>query len=176
MRVLTQPESENKLPLLFVSAHDRVNGRSCPLSVLCVSEDPLFRDRICRHLEQNGDMFVEISLSVEDALHLMSYLVFDVVVTDCTFWHGEQNGFLKTVRDQGIEIPFIYFIRKPETGIREEARKYSRIRILAWGEEQTAVPPFDKLVQCIHSMTDYLMENNVRNGFGWQNLTSEKPI
>ena len=175
MRELTQPVSENKLPSLFVSGHDRANRRSCPLSVLCVSEDPLYRDRICRYLEQNGDKFVEICISVEDALHLMSYLFFDVVVTDCTSWYGEQNGFLKAMREQGIEIPFIYFTRELETKNREEARKYGRIQFLAW-KEQTTAPPFDKLVECIHGMTNNLGENNVRSAFGWQHLTRERLI
>jgi len=79
------------------------------------------------------------------------------------------------MREQGIEIPFIYFIRKIETRIREEARKYGRIRFLAW-KEQTTPLPFDKLVECIHEMTNNLVENKVRNMFGWQHPTSERPI
>jgi len=165
MRALTQPVNGNKVSSLSVSGYDRTNGKSIPLSVLCVSEDPRFRDRICRNIEQNGDIFVEICTSVDDAFHLMSYLLFDVVVTDCTSWHGEQNGFLRAMREQGIEIPFIYFIRNLETRLMEESRKYGRIRYLAW-KERTAAPPFAKLVVCIHEMTGIFVENDIHRASG----------
>ena len=94
------------------------------ISVLCVFEDPLFLDRICRHLETNGDLFADISVSVEDALHLMVYVTFDAVVTDALIWEGQTNGFLKAVRDRGNGIPFICMIRPGNVVIETEARAY----------------------------------------------------
>ena len=97
------------------------------ISVLCVFEDPLFLDRICRHLETNGDIFADISVSVEDALHLMVYVAFDAVVTDAVIWEGQTNGFLKAVRDRGNGIPFICMIRPGNAVIETEARAYGAV-------------------------------------------------
>ncbi|MCK9580102.1 MAG: response regulator [Methanoregula sp.] len=127
--------------------------------MLCVYEDPLFLDRICRNLERDGDMFVEISVSVEDAIHLMVYVFFDVIVTDCTSWQGEQNGFLKAIRNQGTEIPLIYFTHAPEIACMDEARKYGEVRYIAWSG-QDPFPPFDELVQCIREIAAQDTEEN----------------
>jgi DNA-binding NarL/FixJ family response regulator len=152
MKNLTHPVPENTIPLRIYPGGDNLKGRSCPLSVLCVSEDPLFLDRICRNLEQSSDIFVEISNMAEDALHLMEYLSFDVIVTDCISWHGELNGFLKTLRKQGMEIPFIYFLKGPETGSMQDVRRYGLVRYLVGGERETT-PPFEELIRCIREMT-----------------------
>lgn len=122
------------------------------LSVLCVSEDPLFLDRICRNLERSRDMFVETLVSVEDALHLTDYIFFDAVVTDCLSWQGEQNGFLKALRKQGKKIPFIYCIGGQDPFSTEEAPRCGRVRVLTWGE-RGATRPFDELVGCIREVT-----------------------
>jgi hypothetical protein len=81
------------------------------ISVLCVYENPLFLDRICRYLEQDGDVFVEISVSAEDALHLMTYIRFDVVVTDCAIEGSGGYALIESVRKKGKQVPFICFSR-----------------------------------------------------------------
>ena len=130
----------------------RITGRFQTLSVLCVYEDPLFLDRICRNLEEGGDVFVEISVSVEDALHLMVYVHFDVVVTGFLDWNGEPNGFLRAVREKRNEIPFIYFTGEGNTTVFTDAQQYGNVRDLTW--KDGAVPvPFGRLLRCIHAVT-----------------------
>jgi DNA-binding NtrC family response regulator len=140
------------IPVLTVPpGDDRITGRFRTLSILCVYEDPLFLDRVCRNLERGGDMFVEISVSVEDALHLMVYVFFDVIVTDLTIWDEKPNGFLKAVRQQGKQVPFIYFARGKNAEIVKEAREYGMVKYLPWDETSSDVS-FDELSRCIYEM------------------------
>lgn len=173
MRDVTLPVAENTIPSLFPPGHEQGFGKVMFLSVLCVSEDPLFLDRICRNLERNGDIFVEICNSAGDALHLMNYLFFDAVVTDCVVWQGKENGFLKAMREQGIKIPLIYFIRRLETRIRREARLYGGIRYLGW-REQASSPPFGRLARCIRGLAACQAEMDARDAFGWQHPAGER--
>ncbi|OPX64833.1 response regulator [Methanoregula sp. PtaB.Bin085] len=129
------------------------DGYTGLLSVLCVSENPLFRDRICRNLEREGNIFVEIAVTAEDALSLVSYLVFDVVVTDCIAWQGNENGFLKAMRQRGIRIPFIYFIRDAGNQAREEIARLGAARLVPWNGHPDTLQ-FENLLQCILDMTD----------------------
>jgi hypothetical protein len=173
MRALTEPVSPRKVSPRFPVGREQGTRRSCLLSVLCVFEDPLYLDRIRRNLEGDDEIFVENAVQVEDALHLMEYLYFDVVVTNCISWHSEQNGFLKAVRKLGREIPFIYFVRGMKAGWEKEARRFGRVRCLVWDERDPA-PPFDRLAQYIHDMVAPGREDGSWNAFGWQHLTGER--
>jgi hypothetical protein len=176
MKNLTHPAPENTIPhLMFPCDEGGGNRMSCLLSVLCVSEDPLFLDRIRLNLEQNSDIFVEISVLVEDALHLMEYLSFDAIVTDCISWHGEQSGFLKTLRKQGMEIPFIYFFRGPETGNMKDVCGYGQVRYLVWGEREIT-PPFDELIRCIREMMAQGVGEKACKTCGWSQINGERIV
>jgi DNA-binding NtrC family response regulator len=123
-------------------------GESGIISVLCVFEDPLFLDRICRHLESNGDIFADISVSVEDALHLMVYVTFDAVVTDVLIRDGQTNGFLKSVRDTGNGVPFICMIRPGNAVIEAEARAYGAVYFVP-REETNPSCGFERVYQMV---------------------------
>lgn len=151
MSVLSKPVPVQREPDQLLPGNDR-GGRSGPLTVLCVFGDLLFLDRLRRNLEQGRKIFVEISFSAEDALHLMGYLFFDAVITDCTSWHGEPNGFVHAMRERGIDIPVIYFTSEPVAECGEEVRRSANFRCLEW-EGRAAVPPFDMLVQCLQEVT-----------------------
>ena len=154
----------------LVTPHgDRGNEPGELLSVLCVSQDPVFREQICRHLEQEGDMFVEISESAEDALNLMHYLLFEAIVTDTLSLGAEQDGFLRGARDQGITIPFICILKTLEKGIPREEIRSGRNRFLLWNG-QAASPVFEKLVQIIREMIARLSENDVQQASGQPDL------
>jgi hypothetical protein len=148
---MTQPVPDKRNSLLVSPDLDRIYRKSCFLSVLCVSGDPVFLDQIRNNLELRSSIFVETTVTVEDALHLMDYLSFDAVVTDCTSWHGEQDGFLKAMRKQEPDVPFIYFIRGSGTGILEDTRQYGMVRHLVWGTWESS-PPFDELAWYIHEL------------------------
>jgi DNA-binding NarL/FixJ family response regulator len=115
------------------------------LSVLCVYENPLFLDRLCRHLEgSDRDIVVEIAVSAEDAFHLMAHVFFDVVVTDCVACDGERNGFIKTIRRKGKETPVIYFARNADAAVLEEAAGLGVVKFLPFGTSP-AGPAFGSL-------------------------------
>lgn len=152
MAMVMQTDSTVMQPQLPLSL-DPKDDKPGFLSVLCVSEDPLFRDRICRNLERGGSIFIEIAVTADDALHLMAYLFFDAVVTDCVTWRGKEHGFLQAMREQGIRIPFVYFIKTPVTRIPKEAARFNRVRSVPWnGHPDTW--QFDNLLRCIHELTD----------------------
>lgn len=134
---------------LFPPNPDQTIRSSRLFSVLCVYENPVFLDRIYRSLERNGDIFVEISISVEDALHLMVYVRFDVVVTDFTFWQNEKNGFLKAVRAAGNQVPFIYFTGEWDAETKAEAHHYGAVDFIHWVTNPQD-GEFDELYQSIH--------------------------
>ena len=163
------------MSFLIFPTGEGLNARSPLLSVLCVSEDLLSLDRIRLNLEQSCDIFVEISVLADDALRLMEYLSFDAIVTDCISLHGEQNGFLKTLRKKGSKIPFIYFLRGLETGSMKDIRGYGQVRYLIWGERETT-PPFDELAQCIREMTARGEQEKARNAFGWPQTDGERIV
>jgi len=129
------------------------------ISVLCVFEDPLFLDRICRHLELNGDIFADISVSVEDALHLMIYVAFDAVVTDALVWQGQTNRFVKIVRDRGNTIPFICIIRPGNAVIETEARAYGAVYFVTH-DETNPFSDFDRVYRTVKMVVTRKEENS----------------
>lgn len=137
------PESPGILP---VNEPDSDQARF--RSISCISDNPLLLHRLCRFLEQDGDTFVEVSYSAEDALHLMTYITFDVIITDCTTWQDEPNGVLKILRMKKIRTPVIYFTRERDPATERDAMQYGRIWFLPWGETST-VPEFDDLYRLI---------------------------
>ena len=119
---------------LAFSEVDRATERSGVLLTLCVHDNPMFLHQVCRHLEQRGDISVEIALSVEDALHLMRYVPFDVIITDCSLCQTKNIDFLIAVREQGITVPFIYFTRTRITDFEAGARPYGPVYFVEWEE------------------------------------------
>jgi DNA-binding NtrC family response regulator len=115
----------------------RIKVRGNVLSVLCVHDNLLFLDRVCRNLELQGDLSVEISLSVESALHLMKYVLFEVIVTDYTLEEMGKNVFLKAVRGRGNPVPFIYFTRTRNADAEDEACLYGEVYFIEWGGKST---------------------------------------
>jgi CheY-like chemotaxis protein len=139
---------ESIFPLPFSTEGERAVGKARVLSILCVYDNPMFLDRICRYLETEGDLSVDISISADDALHLMRYVLFDVIVTDYTLGQTTSNGFLKAVRDQGNPVPFIYFTRTRNADVEAEAGCYNPVSFVAW-EGQSPARGFEDLCQAI---------------------------
>lgn len=117
-------------------------------SICCIFDNPLLLHRLCKHLEQGGETFVEISYSVEDALHLMTYVTFDLVITDCTCWQDELNGLLKALRSRHLAVPVIYFTRDRDAALEAAGEEYEGVYYLAWGVS-SAVPEFGELSRLI---------------------------
>jgi CheY-like chemotaxis protein len=132
---MTKNTYRDTQPSFFPARGERISGKAGILQVLCVHDNPVFLDRVCRHLEQRGDLSVDISISREDAVHLMRYVLFDVIVTDYSLGQMEKNAFLKEVRDTGNRVPFIYFTCSRNTEVETEALLYDPVYFVEWGEE-----------------------------------------
>jgi DNA-binding NtrC family response regulator len=141
--VMKNTDREIYQQLLSAEVERAINGARV-ISVLCVYDNPVFLNRICKNLELKGDIFVEISISVEDALHLLIYVMFDVIVTDYTLSGMEKHGFLKAVRERGNPAPFIYFTRTRDAAIEAEACKYGVVDFIEW-EKKSPLIEFDTL-------------------------------
>lgn len=133
---------------------ERALSKARIISVLCVHDNPVFLDRICRHLEQRGDLSVDISISGEDALHLMIYVPFHVIVADFPLGQDEL-GFIKAVRARENPVPFIFFNRTRNADVEVEARQYGAVHFIEWGEESVS-RGFEKLYQTVkHAAAEY---------------------
>ena len=144
------PPSTGELPDTSLPPSGRQAGQRRPLSVLCVSGDSLFCDRVCRNLEQDGDIFVEISMSPGEALHLMHYLLFDAIVMDPLVSQNGNDTFLAAVRQQGSGIPVLSIVRNA-AGLRETLLQYSPGRILVW-DGNVPSPVFARLGSILREM------------------------
>jgi PleD family two-component response regulator len=97
------------------------------VSVLLIFNNPVDLDRICRQLEKNGNIMADISVSDEDAFHLMHYVPFDVIVTEYRAREPEQLSFLKTMRSRSMDMPVIYYSRSRDAATEDEALQYGSV-------------------------------------------------
>ena len=148
---MTREESHDIVPSKGNQDPGIQNGKIRFRSLSCIFDNPLLLHRLCRYLEQDGDTFVEISYSVEDALHLMAYVSFDVVITDFTIWNDESHGLLKNLRKRSIMVPVIYFTRDRDPVFEREGEQYGGVYYVSWGEA-SPVPEFDALMQQISAL------------------------
>ncbi|MHB8165011.1 MAG: hypothetical protein ACYDDV_11865 [Methanoregula sp.] len=133
---------------------ERALSKARIISVLCVHDNPVFLGRVCRHLEQRGDLSVDISVSGEDAVHLMIYVPFEVIVADYPPGQDEL-GFIKAIRARENAVPFIYFIRTRNAEVEVEARRYGAVYFIEWGEESLS-RGFEKLYLTVkQAATEY---------------------
>jgi hypothetical protein len=86
------------------------------LNILCVIANLIVLDRICHGLEMRGNIIVEIAVTVEDALSLIRYIDFDLIVCENLLGHIDSNGFLHSAWDAGIPTPFIIYSGGSEEG------------------------------------------------------------
>ncbi len=83
-----------------------------PIHVLCVDDEHVYLDSTKQILELQSDFYVETASSVNEAQQKMQTKAFDVIVSD--YQMPEKNGldFLKEIRENGSDIPFILFTGK----------------------------------------------------------------
>jgi chemotaxis response regulator CheB len=79
------------------------------VSVLLVFSNPIISDRICRQLERNENMMIEICLSEDDAIHFLEYIRFDVILIGYTTGMTDRIRFLQALRTMYPSIPVIYY-------------------------------------------------------------------
>jgi len=121
------------------------------ISVLYVDETPNILDIVCRYLERSGEMMVDTSFSIEDAINKMRYISYDVIVTDYNFEDGSANTLLKYTREKGDRIPFVYFALFRMEDLEEEAMRYGGVTFTGKSALYSR-SPFSDLEQAIKKM------------------------
>lgn len=94
------------------------------ISVLFVDDEPALLDITQIFLEKDGRMKVTLSESARDALAKLKGGGFDIVVSD--YEMPEMNGidFLKTLKAQNLDLPFIIFTGRGREHVAIEALNY----------------------------------------------------
>lgn len=98
-----------------------------PIRVLCVDDEELFLDLMRVYLGKDTRLEVHSASSVDDALELLGKDEYDVIVSDYQMPGSDGLDFLKIVRDQKSDMPFILL-----TG---RGREYVAIRALNEGAD-----------------------------------------
>ena len=99
--------------MTFVSlAEVALSKKKNNIRILHVDDDPCFLEVTKQLLTMENHFDVEIVTSVDEAINKMENLTYDAIVSD--YEMPQKNGleFLKSIREQENEIPFILFTGK----------------------------------------------------------------
>jgi CheY-like chemotaxis protein len=100
------------------------------ISVLYVDEWSPFLYILSRFLEAKGDVEVETAFSPLDALQILDYISFDVIVANYNNREWSGIDLLQKTRQKGIETPFIFFTLEPKSVMEQEVIPYGRVVFL----------------------------------------------
>ena len=101
---------------------ENLAARLRKISILLVFQSPLDLDRLCRSLERDQRITAEISSSVENAIHLMHYLPFDLVILEYPENPPDCPGFIRWLRKRSPCIPVILYGKTPDPQTVQEIR------------------------------------------------------
>jgi len=82
---------------------------------------------VCQFLKKTGDMVVKTSPSMEDAIHILDHISFDVIITDYNSKESAGIGLLQQTRQKGEMTPFVFFTLEQDRCMEEEAELYGRV-------------------------------------------------
>jgi PAS domain S-box-containing protein len=92
-----------------------------PIRVLHVDDDAGLLKLAKHALQTEGSFHVETALSVKEAFEMMREEKFDVIVSDYLMPDKDGLAFLKELRENGENIPFIIFTGKGREEVAKEA-------------------------------------------------------
>jgi PAS domain S-box-containing protein len=87
------------------------------IRALCIDDDPALLEISKTFLERDGEILVEPSLSAMDAMVMLETKHFDVIICDYQMPRIDGIQFLKSIRIQGRNTPFILFTGKGREGV-----------------------------------------------------------
>jgi PAS domain S-box-containing protein len=79
------------------------------ITVLHVDDEPALLDITRLFLERKNDISVDVATSAEEALAMLRHQRFDAIVSDYEMPHMNGIEFLKHLKEQGNDTPFIIF-------------------------------------------------------------------
>ncbi|MBN2733264.1 MAG: response regulator [Methanomicrobiaceae archaeon] len=91
------------------------------ISLLYVDDEPLLLDLTKEYLESGGDVIVDTSLSAKEGLELIRKKDYDAVISDYQMPDKDGLEFLKILRREGNNIPFIIFTGRGREEVAIEA-------------------------------------------------------
>jgi PAS domain S-box-containing protein len=91
------------------------------ITILLVDDQKVLLDITRLFLEKGGDIAVDTALSAQEALGLLSQKKYDAIVSDYEMPEMDGIEFLKTIKGQGVEKPFIIFTGRSREEIVIEA-------------------------------------------------------
>lgn len=91
------------------------------IRVLMVDDDPVNLEITTIFLERSGDVTVDASQSAKNVIAELKASCYDVIISDYAMPEMDGITFLKTIRGQGLEIPFILFTGKSREEVVIEA-------------------------------------------------------
>ena len=113
------------------------------VSVLLVFSNPVVSDRICHQLERNENVTVETCLSEDDAIRLLEYIRFDVILVGYTTTMPDRFQFLKALRAMYPSIPVIYYPLLRDSLARQENLVSGPVYFVDWQNPDTGNKPDD---------------------------------
>jgi PAS domain S-box-containing protein len=110
-----------------------------PMRVLHVDDDAGFLKVARQCLEIQGPFKVEVASSVKEAVEEMTDKTFDVIVSDYQMPEKDGLEFLKELRDNGNDVPFIIFTGKGREEVAIKALNLGADRYISKGGDPETV-------------------------------------
>lgn len=118
------------------------------VSVLYVDDEPSLLDVTRQYLERKGGMYVRTCSSAREALEILKENHFDAIISDFAMPEMDGIAFLKAVRAQGDDSPFIIFTGKHRAHVAIDALNNNADFYLQKGGEGT--DSFLELIGMVH--------------------------
>ena len=91
------------------------------ITILLVDDQKVLLDITRLFLERGGDIVVDTALSAQEALIMLSTKKYDAIVSDYEMPEMDGIEFLRTIKKDGVEKPFIIFTGRSREDIVIEA-------------------------------------------------------
>ncbi|MDS0299102.1 PAS domain S-box protein [Halogeometricum sp. S1BR25-6] len=105
-----------------MNAPSAASGAEVPIRVLHVDDEPDFAGLTAAFLERESEgTTVETATTAAEGLRLLAEERFDCVVSDYNLAETDGLAFFESVRDAGVDVPFILFTGRGSEEIASEA-------------------------------------------------------
>ncbi len=98
--------------------------------VLYVDEESPLEDTARSFLERGGDILIETSYSVEEAMRKMEYISFDAIVTNYISRESAGIALLRNIRQKGNMVPFVFFRIGQNLIPEDDLIRYGRVALV----------------------------------------------